>query len=107
MSEWLRRWTRNPLGSARRGSNPLGVEYVVFYILVLHGARVSQAGAWTWLQSMGHGDMQGLDSPSLAFESALLCFFFVVEKKRMQPQDILKISWFLSSVLCCAFWKHC
>ena len=32
-------------------------------------ARVSQAGAWTWLQSMGHGDMQGLDSPSLA-----LCF---------------------------------
>jgi hypothetical protein len=25
LSEWLRRWTRNPLGSARRGSNPLGV----------------------------------------------------------------------------------
>ena len=24
-SEWLRRWTRNPLGSARKGSNPLGV----------------------------------------------------------------------------------
>ena len=26
MSERLRRWTRNSLGSARRGSNPLGVE---------------------------------------------------------------------------------
>ena len=25
VSEWLRRWTQNPLGSARRGSNPLGV----------------------------------------------------------------------------------
>ena len=25
VSEWLRRWTRHPLGSARRGSNPLGV----------------------------------------------------------------------------------
>ena len=25
VSEWSRRWTRNPLGSARRGSNPLGV----------------------------------------------------------------------------------
>ena len=25
VAEWLRRWTRNPLGSARRGSNPLGV----------------------------------------------------------------------------------
>ena len=26
LSEWLRRWTRNPLGSARRGSNPLAVD---------------------------------------------------------------------------------
>ena len=26
VSEWSRRWTRNPLGSARRGSNPLGVD---------------------------------------------------------------------------------
>ena len=25
VSEWLRRWTRNPLGSARVGSNPTGV----------------------------------------------------------------------------------
>ena len=25
LSEWLRRWTRNPLGSARKGLNPLGV----------------------------------------------------------------------------------
>jgi hypothetical protein len=28
VSERLRRWTRNPLGSARRGSNPLGVDCV-------------------------------------------------------------------------------
>ena len=28
VSERLRRWTRNPLGSARRGSNPLGVVLV-------------------------------------------------------------------------------
>ena len=26
VSEWLRRWTRNPLGSARVGSNPTGVD---------------------------------------------------------------------------------
>ena len=26
MYEWLRRWTRNPLGSDRGGSHPLGVE---------------------------------------------------------------------------------
>ena len=27
--ERLRRWTRNPLGSARRGSNPLGVDLLL------------------------------------------------------------------------------
>ena len=27
VSERLRRWTRNPLGSARRGSNPLAVDF--------------------------------------------------------------------------------
>ena len=32
VSEWLRRWTRNPLGSARRGSNPLGVDFVIIYL---------------------------------------------------------------------------
>ena len=29
VAEWLRRWTRNPLGSARTGSNPVGSE--LFY----------------------------------------------------------------------------
>ena len=28
VSERLRRWARNPLGSARRGSNPLGVDFL-------------------------------------------------------------------------------
>ena len=27
VSEWLRRWTRNPLGSAREGSNPFVVAF--------------------------------------------------------------------------------
>ena len=26
VAEWLRRWTANPLGSARVGSNPIPVE---------------------------------------------------------------------------------
>ena len=30
MSEWLRSWTRNPMGFARRGSNPLGVAFSLF-----------------------------------------------------------------------------
>jgi hypothetical protein len=39
VSERLRRWTRNPLGSARRGSNPLGVE---FHILTLQGETIAK-----------------------------------------------------------------
>ena len=30
VAEWLRRWTRNPLGSSRAGSNPADNEY--FYV---------------------------------------------------------------------------
>ena len=37
VSEWLRRWTRNPLGSARRVSNPLAV--VLFLLWVLQGTK--------------------------------------------------------------------
>ena len=28
MAEWLRRWTANPLGSARAGSNPVVVVFI-------------------------------------------------------------------------------
>ena len=37
MAEWLRRWTANPLGSARAGSNPADVE-------LLHGFPSGQRG---------------------------------------------------------------
>ena len=30
VAEWLRRWTANPLGSARVGSNPILVEEFLF-----------------------------------------------------------------------------
>ena len=43
VSERPRRWTRNPLGSARRGSNPLGV---VKQSVCLAGADTKQPGAW-------------------------------------------------------------
>ena len=33
VAEWLRRWTRNPLGSARVGSNPTGVVLVTLFFL--------------------------------------------------------------------------
>ena len=29
VAEWLRRWTANPMGSARVGSNPIGVELLI------------------------------------------------------------------------------
>ena len=31
MAEWLRRWTANPLGSARAGSNPADVDFLPLY----------------------------------------------------------------------------
>ena len=32
VSEWLRRWTRNPLGSAREGSNPFAVAFCLITV---------------------------------------------------------------------------
>ena len=34
VAEWLRRWTANPLCSARVGSNPILVEFFFFYNLL-------------------------------------------------------------------------
>ena len=34
VAEWLRRWTRNPLGSARTGSNPVGSDHFDRYVMV-------------------------------------------------------------------------
>ena len=31
VAEWLRRWTANPLGSARVGSNPILVGYLFLF----------------------------------------------------------------------------
>ena len=33
VAEWLRRWTANPLGSARVGSNPILVESFLSYFI--------------------------------------------------------------------------
>ena len=36
MAEWLRRWTANPLGSARAGSNPVAdANFSLYYYLQL------------------------------------------------------------------------
>ena len=35
VSEWLRRWTRNPLGSARVGSNPTAVVLISYTVPLL------------------------------------------------------------------------
>ena len=34
MAEWLRRWTANPLGSARVGSNPILVDVRFYGVMV-------------------------------------------------------------------------
>ena len=38
VAEWLRRWTRNPLGSSRAGSNPADNGYILFLsVLIIDG----------------------------------------------------------------------
>ena len=44
VSEWLRRWTRNPLGSAREGSNPFGVAFSRRVVARPHAAESSRRG---------------------------------------------------------------
>ena len=56
MSEWLRRWTRNPLGSARRGSNSLGVDVLQFDV---KGLRPALPRARMVMMSLGGTDGAG------------------------------------------------
>ena len=79
MSEWLRRWTRNPLGSAREGSNPFGVVFFSgfrrdFFLLRIqalfakHGKEYKLMGYWAAVYRV----MQNLDevaSEALSMDS--------------------------------------
>ena len=49
MAEWLRRWTRNPLGSSRAGSNP--ADNVSFYT---HAARLRTRSLPPYQNSFRH-----------------------------------------------------
>lgn len=50
VAEWLRRWTANPMGSARVGSNPILVEifsnfFNIFFLNILY--HIAQFGFYT------------------------------------------------------------
>ena len=56
MAEWLRRWTRNPMGSSRTGSNPVHSALTFLHLKVFlcsdtksqrNGQKVSQNQIWT------------------------------------------------------------
>ena len=62
VAEWLRRWTANPMGSARVGSNP---------ILVVHfGLRV-KFQIFLWQQNPKKGFRYRESNPGLLGESQL------------------------------------
>ncbi len=44
MSERLRSWARNPMGFARRGSNPLGVDALLRFIRIFMGWVLNLCG---------------------------------------------------------------
>ena len=41
VAEWLRRWTANPMGSARVGSNPILVEFFGFTLCLFLLSQLS------------------------------------------------------------------
>ena len=44
VAEWLRRWTANPMGSARVGSNPILVEFFSMANKIIFRYRESNSG---------------------------------------------------------------
>ena len=64
MSEWLRRWTRNPLGSAREGSNPFGVGFARWRQKLVHKNRLKHS----------HGEMRcpGIEPGPSAWKADIL-----------------------------------
>ncbi len=61
VAEWLRRWTRNPLGSPRAGSNPAdyaafrGEVAVTFFLVpsTRFPLCIRQARRWTFFPAVG------------------------------------------------------
>ena len=52
MAEWLRRWTRNPMGSPRAGSNPARSEHL-FSLLIYWFFFIQNSSMTLWLRSAG------------------------------------------------------
>ena len=44
VAEWLRRWTANPMGSARVGSNPILIEFFSMANKIIFRFRESNPG---------------------------------------------------------------
>ena len=86
VSERLRRWTRNPLGSARRGSNPLAVAFAMHSLpLDPHGHIPATSRD---LARKGSGVMAGLVPVVLACESPFQSRQCVRAAKEMDSKSI-------------------
>ena len=71
VAQWLACWAHNP--KVRRSKPRFAISICVVYDLIssdnfleASSAGVNRAGAWTGLQLLEHGDMQGFNSSSLA-----------------------------------------
>ena len=86
MAEWLRRWTWNPMGSSRAGSNPARSEFfllgnnnpswngsaIMFHLHVLYNPSISQIRPeWHMWQV---GLLHQLHRPTCPFKTGCHCF---------------------------------
>ena len=110
VTEWLRWWTRNPLGSARRGSNPLAVAFcfqaAIVQFLCLTRPHLCGSCLWSTHQQQeapkakqsGMEKIRFTQNKSKMFWFSKLGKFLVLESKRkIAKKSCQTCSFFLNS----------
>ena len=124
VAEWLRRWTRNPLGSARTGSNPVGSESfgVYFILLAFYGLSINVDIACTFVASMVSNlasrvfkgwrgrvvkamDLKSIGLCPHRFEPCRQRRIFVVKRTNENFLGIQRIPNYKSGTLACIIWE--
>ena len=75
VAEWLRRWTWNPMGFPRAGSNPAGCEIVFVPLAFAQGLNFFQIFLWLREASIAQWQSTGLVNQGSRVQSSLEAFF--------------------------------
>ena len=59
VAEWLRRWTANPMGSARVGSNPILVDVSLLFLCPMVGRLTPDQKVACFIPIVNHNKLAG------------------------------------------------